>query len=35
MFNNGEVLNYFILLFNVLNASRCFVSDFVESFCAT
>jgi hypothetical protein len=31
---NGEVLNYFILLFKVWKASRCFVNDFVESFCA-
>jgi hypothetical protein len=32
MLNNGEVLNYFILLFKVLKALRCFVNDFVESF---
>jgi hypothetical protein len=34
IFNNGEILNYFLLLFKVLKASRCFVNDFVESFCA-
>jgi hypothetical protein len=33
IFNNGEVLNYFILLFKALKASRCFVNDFIESFC--